>query len=423
MLHLSEVGLWKDTPSKSAEDVVQSLRGMVNTVKDTLICMESTAKGTGNLFHREWESAVTGESGYAPVFVAWWEIEEYLLDLDVAVKDFVASWSEYERGLWEQGATLEGINWYRNKKHTERMDDWRMMEEFPSNAEEAFQSSGRRVFAHEYVVKTRKGIEKPIYQGELIADSHKGADALQNIKFAKSNKGGRLRLWALPNDPIPEDGKLMKDRYCAFADIGGRARGTDFCSITVLDRYWMAFGGAPERVASWHGHLDQDLFAWECARLAKWYQNALLAIEVNSLKKKETTDGDHSFTVLDEIVKDYPRLYSRTLPEKVRQGYPDKWGFHTNKLTKPMIIDALNGALRDELYIERDEMAVKEMDYYEIKEDGSYGAKDGTHDDVVITTAGAFWLATSHMNTPKLLKPRNPVVTRNKKMFKSEAVI
>ena len=105
----------------------------------------------------------------------------------------------------------------------------------------------------------------------------------------------------------------------------------------------------------WHGHVDQDIFAWKCAQIASFYNNALLAIEVNSLKK-EMSEGEHYLTVLDQIAPYYSNLYARQeSPDKVRHGLPVKYGFHTNKATKPLIIDKLNAALRENGYIERAE--------------------------------------------------------------------
>jgi len=66
-----------------------------------------------------------------------------------------------------------------------------------------------------------------------------------------------------------------------------------------------------------------------------------------------------------------------------------------------MIIDALNAALRDRGYIERDDRACDEMDCYEVKPDGRYGAVEGKHDDHVIATAGGVWMAIKYMPAPR----------------------
>lgn len=398
LAHFSEVGLWTSTPRQSAESLAQSLRGTVQNLPYTMIVMESTAKGVGNFFHREWQNAVSGKSSYDPIFVPWFEIEIYRTDIKDKEK-FIKSMTDYDWFQWELGATLEGINWYKLHKSGENMDDITMFSEFPSTAEEAFSSTGRPAFNRLYVKKAEQSCQEPEIIGELRADSTKGKKALERIEFEK-NPSGNLWVWAEPDATI-----RVANRYCVFADIGGKHKGADYSCAKVLDRYFMMEGGIPEVVAVWHGHLEQDLVAWKCAQLAKWYNNALLAVESNSLRK-ENKDGDHFLTVLDEIAPYYDNLFTRTDPEKVKEGVPTVWGFHTNMKTKPLLIDTLNASLRDEQYIERDRRAISEMIMYELKEDGTYGAPEGEHDDHVIITAGSVWLAWKYMDMPKLVKTK-----------------
>jgi len=396
MIHLSEVGMWRSTLMKSAEDLAQNLRASVPDTSYTLIALESTAKGVGNFFHREWQEAVNGNSGYTPIFIPWFEIEIYQRDIS-NINSFIKNMTEYDWVLWELGATLEGINWYNHRKSSENYSTWRMQSEFPSTAAEAFASTGRRVFAPSYVLKARKNCMAPAFIGEIYGDSSRGKTALKNIKIEENSKGN-LRIWIHPDSTVN-----MKNRFCVFMDIGGRTEKADYTVIKVLDRYWLTEGGVPEVAAVWRGHLDQDLAAWKAAQIAKIYDNALLAVEMNSLnKEEENNEGDHFLTVLDEIAPHYDNLFSRTTPDQIKQGIPVKYGFHTNKSTKPMIIDCLNAALREESYVERDIIACDEMDTFEIKRNGSYGAVSGQHDDNVIVTAGTNWLSSSYMDLPKL---------------------
>jgi len=396
MLHLSECGVWKKTDGKSPEDLAQALRASIPTKPLTVVILESTAKGVGNFFHKEWLAAINKESGYTPIFIAWFEIEMYWTKIsDYSV--FIRKMDKKCWEMWEEGATLEGIKWHREFQKRENYDDWRMGSEFPTTWQESFQSTGRRAFSPLYVRKSRLNNRKPEWIGELYADSVKGKGALRNIKFNES-AGGNLYLWAKPDTT-----ELVANRYCLFGDIGGRSLGADYSVITVMDRYWMMESGAPEAVATWRGHLDQDLFAWKFVQLATWFNKGLAAMEVNSLKTLEG-EGDHHYTILDEISEHYDNLFAREDPEKVREGAPLKWGFHTNVKSKPMIIDCYNAAIRDDSYIENDARACDEADTYEIKDNGSYGAVEGSYDDILITRAGASWLALKYMDPVKVLK-------------------
>lgn len=392
MAHLSEVGLWKSTKTRSAEDLAQALSAAIPRKQNTLLVKESTAKGSGNYFHNEWIAAETGKSGYAAVFVPWFYIPLYQEEVKDKVA-FISTWTEYQWWQWEQGATVEGIKWYISHQRAEGFDDWRMKSEYPTTADEAFQSTGRRVFAPSYTLNAKATCIDPLYKGDLFGNDLSGKGSLKDIRFEDTPEG-RLWVWAKPDTSIK-----VSNRYCVFVDIGGRTEEADYSVIKVIDRYWMMHGGAPEVVATWRGHIDQDLLAWKAAQIATWYDNALMAVEVNSLNTK--TDGDHSYTILDEIADDYPNLYTRTRPDQVKEGVPAVYGFHTNNATKGMIIDTLNAALREKAYIERDVRAYHEMDWFEFKKDGTMGAVDGRNDDILICTAGAVWLAIKYMPPPK----------------------
>ena len=398
MVHMSEVGMWKSTPMQKAEDLAQAIRGSISYEPYTMIVMESTAKGVGNFFHDEWVNATNGNSSYIPLFVPWFEVEIYQRKID-DYQSFIEKMNEYDWFCWDKGANLEGINWYKTYKAAENRDDLNMFEEFPTTPEEAFQSTGRRAFNPFYVLAARKNCIEPVFKGDIVGDAVKGKDAFRNLRLEK-NPNGNLWIWSHPmREP------QMVRRYCSFGDVGGRSKGADYSILKVFDRYWMTDGGVPEVAAVWHGHSDQDLFAWKAAQISWFYNKALMAIESNSLRKENASaEGEHFLTVLDEIAPYYENLFARIDPEKIRQGAPVMYGFHTNVATKPMLIDGLNGALRDTLYLERDSRACDEFDYYEIREDGSYGAVEGKHDDHVIATAGNVWLSYKHMEMPMEIK-------------------
>ena len=62
-----------------------------------------------------------------------------------------------------------------------------------------------------------------------------------------------------------------------------------------------------------------------------------------------------------------------------------------------MVINFLNKALRDGLYIERCMETTYELDLYEFKENGKeMGAIEGNHDDRVMATAILVWVCYNH---------------------------
>jgi len=414
MAHLSEVGLWKDTEKIKAMNLISSLKETVPNQPYTVIVEESTAKGL-NYFYESWKSAVTGETSYRAVFIPWWQIDRDRTNLTIPVEEFVKSFSDYHWFLWELGATLEGINWYRLHKADNKYQDWEMMSENPSTAEEAFQSSGQKVFPPNYVLAARMLCAEPKIIGDIYSDARIGEDALKNVRIEKVHNGN-LSVWKTPEDC---KNLRIKNRFCGFADIGGISSKADFSCFKLIDREPMLYGNDPEVVLVWHGHLDQDIFAWKCAQICAAYANKdineypLLAFEIQSLDEKGR-EGNHALTILDQIKDFYPNLYTRNDEEKVGDEWIPKYGFHTNTKSKGLIIDTLRGAMREILmaqtdeqdgwgYVERDSRACDEFSWYEVKENGKMGNIDGKHDDHVIITAGSVWLAINRMDPPKII--------------------
>lgn len=139
MAHLSEVAFWGDGDSAAAERIVRTVGGSVPLAPDTVVVMESTADGTDNYFHDEWERAVKGESDKLPVFVPWHEIEIYSLDLtDEERAAWPARFDDYELALLHKtGLPVEKVAWYHCKRR-EYPSHEHMMAEYPSTPAEAF---------------------------------------------------------------------------------------------------------------------------------------------------------------------------------------------------------------------------------------------------------------------------------------------
>lgn len=404
MAHLTEVGLWKDTKGKKPEDLVQAIFGSINPKANTMKILESTAKGVGNYFHRTWQLAVKGENNFRPVFIAWFEIPLYSKPIE-DYEAFIPTMTDREKELFELGATLEAVNWYREKRK-EFADEWRFSSEYPSTPTEAFQSTGRRVFMLGYVKSNRESCQPAWWRGEVDGNQ-------LDCRFIKGE--GNMEVWYMPDLDTP-----MRDRYVVSVDVGGVGDKSDYSCIRVFDRYSMIEAGVPEIVAQWYGHIEHDKLAWKAAQIAHLYGDALLVIESNTLETAGT-EGNHFEYILNEIAGNYSNLYSRTSEIEIKQGRPRRWGFHTNTSTKPLVINFLIKALRDGLYVEHCTSTCDELDLYEYKENGKeMGAVEGNHDDRVMATAIGLWVCYNHP-LPSVVSKYNP--SRKKTRIISEASI
>ncbi len=420
LVHLSEVGIWKATDGKRPEDIVRSACKGVLYQPYTMIIYESTANGVGNFFHREYIDARDNpHSQFRSMFVAWFDIEQNTLPID-NIEEFAATLYEnrnntnepsnreesgrYLWWLWQRGATLEGINWYIIERAGVQTHG-EMAAECPSDDVEAFVNTGASVFDKYRVEPLRKACRDPRKVGDIYAGEDEGEGALQGVRFREDHQG-QLWIWDMPDAPDPQN--IVLDRYLTVVDVGGRSNKADWSVVVVYDRFAMIDGGKPCVVAQWYGHIDIDLLAWKAAQIAAFYDNSLLVIESNTLEthdRERDVDGDQSHYVLNQIKDVYPNLYARRQSEEdIRQGLPRKYGFHTNVSTKPMIISNLIKVVREGMYIERDQRCLNEMLVYEKKQNGSFGAVQGEHDDLVMTRAIGLHICFNEMQLPSIIK-------------------
>ena len=423
LVHLSEVGLWKETDGKKPEDIVRSACSGILLRPYTMIVYESTPNGVGNFFHKEYLAAKKGQSQFEAMFVAWFEIEQYELPFEneadkyeFAKKLFANRRNEevksdreepgtYHWRLWEKGATLEAIHWYvsERSKYTNHGD---MASEYPSDDIEAFTYSGRKVFSSEDVEQFRPACRAPRWIGEIYGSADEGEKAIEGLRF-KKEADGRLFMW---HDVEKGEDEEVTDQYLVIVDVcKGHTKNADFADILVLNRQPMMDGEPPVVAAEWHGHIDMDKLAWKAMQVAAYYNNALLVIESNTLETNNTKgEAEYILTLIHEV---YGRqLYARKQSaEDIRQGLPKKYGYHTNPLTKKVVIYNLKVVIRERLYVEREEACLDEYLTYVETENNVFEAMEGYHDDRLMTRAIGMQVCYHEMELPRIVKKINNI--------------
>ena len=405
MAHLSETAFWRPSPTHSPEDLIRAVCGSIALAPNTLIAMESTANGIGNYFHNEWLRCRDGHGDKRAVFVPWYEIEIYRLEPDDP-EALEASLTPYERKLRdEHGCDPAQINWYRNKLR-EYPTHRQMMAEFPTTDTEAFANTGTGLFSPEKVEALRQGCFRPRVISEFTivrnddrenmakdyilaqrkhlparyglngeAQSRYPAILAHVARHSARNGGAAERCPSSWTDDIDVWQEPREEgEYVAAVDVGGRTSRADYSVVAVM----RIDGDKPEVAAQWRGHIDHDLLAEKAMAVATLYNNALLAVESNTLEQ-----AGAGMYILQRLRREYPNLYIRST---------GRTGFHTNTATKGMIITELMAAVRDGSYIERDTRACDEMLSFEQAPDGSYAARPGSHDDILMTRAIALHL-------------------------------
>lgn len=343
----------------------------------TLIVIESTANGTGNFFHDEWQRNISGHGDKHPVFIPWYQIEIYTAPVrdEQHAREIWQTLTPYEKNLWHKfSLSIEQIKWYHDKAREYPTAD-QMHAEFPTTPDEAFVNTGANVFAAEHIEALRAACSRP-------------ADTPPD-RLLRAMPTGQLDIWQRPRSDT---------RYIAAVDVGGRTARADWSVIAVF-----TYDTVPELVAQWRGHIDHDLLADYAMTLAATYNRALLVVESNTLESENMESSAEG--ILTRMHTLYDNLYCR------RAGATDdspgtRPGLHTNRATKAAMIERLISAVRPPAsYIERDSEACNELASYLCYPNGSYAARRGKHDDLLMTRAIALYVIS--LDPPRIPAPRH----------------
>lgn len=411
LLHASELGEWEN-----GEDLVASL---LETVPDeqymekpSMMFLESTAKGRGNYFHKEFKAAVAGKTNFEPFFFPWWILDTYERDHGVPLGEL----SDYEKFLVDlisKGHTVAGqhisidpkripakIHFYRRKKKNFEATPEKLTQEYPSTWQEAFISSGKNVFSA-LALQEMENDAEPVGETEyynLIPGELHDDFILERVPFEEQEEPddftykAPLKIWT---HPIP--GR----EYVIGADVAEGLKNGDFSVADVVDTTTM------ETVARWRGHVDPDKFGEVIGALGTYYNYALVGVEVNN----------HGLTTIQKLRDTfYTNLFKR------ERGYDEDFeeptsnlGWKTDIRTKRLMIDSLVRLVREKIITDKDVVFIGEAFAFVRDDRGRMNAEEGEHDDTVMAKAIAFQLFDWGENDIKGLEVHKPRKALNSK--------
>lgn len=348
-LHLSEFAWWQGDPA-------QTLLGLMQAVpheRDSLVIIESTANGF-NEFKKLWDAAESGQSEFAPVFCAWWEMPEYRLPYDGF------SLTEEEKEMKERfGLDCEQIAWRRWCLANNCGGSVEMFrQEYPASPEEAFIASGACLFDTEKVI----GRINECPDGEQMRIKYDfDGDRITNAELV--NGESDLIIFEEPKKGHP---------YVIGADTAGE--GSDFNVAQIIDN------ATGRQVARMRTHEDEGLFARDLFALGTIYNGALIAVECNF-----STYPNRELERLG-----YKRIYVRKKEDLFTRKMIDAFGFRTTAITRPIILSNLVDIVRESVHLINDKDTLKEMLVFCKNERGRAEALAGEHDDCVMALAIAY---------------------------------
>ena len=144
----------------------------------------------------------------------------------------------------------------------------------------------------------------------------------------------------------------------------------DYSCVQVID----AKNG--EQVAVWHGRIPPDELAHEVYNIGIWYGNALCCVESNN----------HGLTTITQLRQlGYPNLFRKRSLNSETNRMSQEFGWKTTRTSKPLMIDDLGMALKNEELVIRDEYTLQELRTFVRNERGSMSGSP--HDDRVMALA------------------------------------
>jgi hypothetical protein len=390
-LHCSEVASW----SQGGEDYLLGLLNCVVQGYDTEAVIESTASGVGGVYHDMFWDAHDGNSGWEAVFFPWYIYEPYSKPFDNEEEKDIFRDSlgkdpryggEEESGLlgtvceFDVGkekslsfeVTLENLNWRRQCIKTQCQNDLRKFhQEFPSNARQAFVTTGRSVFdldvLTEMVLSSEKRQREAPSEGFYIPVQAYKEGRVKEKYVIEAMDEGDLQIW---NRPLKEREYRIGVDVSEGLEIG---RDTDWSVAVVLD------ATSYEEVALLRTKIDPDLLAWQLTSIGRWYNNAQLFVERNN----------HGLVTLKFLsdVHLYPNIYSEKILDERSSRTARKIGFHTTVKSKPLIIDYLKELIREREITLYSPKVIDELQTFANMPNGKMAAQPGSHDDCVMALA------------------------------------
>jgi len=342
--HLSELAFWSHS---TAEENFNAIMQAVPNKPNTAVFIESTANGVSGKFYDLWKGACEGTNGFIPVFLPWYIQEEYQ-EPWVYGSDYTP---EEEELIKKYQLTNEQLAFRRKKVAQNGIDLFR--QEYPSDADEAFLTSGRPIFNPDQILEFLEKANEPVARM-----------ALEDETWVKHPRG-ELTLY---KDVNPGE------MYTIGADVAMGIRGGDYSVAQVLD-------SKKRHVATFRGHVHPDYFADVLLRLGEFFNDAYIICESNS----------HGLLTCTRLYKDYgySNFHTEIVVDKISDKETIKLGFSTTSKSKPLVINELRASLRmDELEI-HDKVTLREMLTYIETETGGMEAEAGCHDDCVMSLAFA----------------------------------
>lgn len=314
--------------------------------------MFSTANGMGNFFHETWQESLQGDSEWGSAFRPWSAVPE------------------------------RDAEWHKRTQKKYRTRPYLFFQEYPATPEEAFLKSGNTALNMEAIREL--DFEPPLFRYDLALLNEDDPDWSRMVDAMLIPEGEErdleLWVWELPSTERDEHNRLVRQpNYVVGVDVAEGLDDGDYSAIAVEDV------NAQQIVATMRAHVPVEDLGRYVAWIGYWYYVALVGVERNNM----------GLVPLQHLQQNgYPRLFRMdTIAQQKRGDRTPRYGYHTNKATKPKMVVDFNKLLRSQVLLLHDDRFLHEAGTFISDGKGGYGASSGNHDDLVMAVLIAHQLA------------------------------
>lgn len=365
-IHATEIPQWA-----KPDETMQAILATIPDDPDTMVFVETTAKGASGWFYETWLAAMEDvkrgiEPEFYPVFVEWWHTKRYKRKRRSGEPKLNATELEFKA---KYGLTDEQCYWYRDQR---RKYGERVAEEFPCTWQEAFLSSGLPYFRREVMDAYREALpeEEPLRVGRYKMLTPKTA-------VWENDPGEGTRIYG-----NPEEGH----RYSIGVDFAsGRAK--DYSAIVVMDVE------ARRVVATHKSQWNPDKVLQEAVLLGLTYKGpdgrpALIVPERNGIGQ---TLVDMLVAPPSERGLGYTNVYREHDTVAVKHHRGARYGWATSNRSREWLLEELATDVHNLSLSIPCPFVVAEMGTFVFSDDEGTKAEaaDGANDDLVMALAFA----------------------------------
>lgn len=359
MCHLSEFALYsKGIQSSSLGTVEQALAKN----KDSMIIIESTARGIENYHYQLWRSSTKRDGRYKPFFFGWTDKSHTKLfsyEIDVAIEWYKSinkglrlsadplELSQYEKKIMEEtNATLNQLMWRRWK--LTGMSEETFQQEYPAFPEEAFISTSLSIFDAKMIT------ERTYY----VPDALTHIPTLPQSLLTYLNNG--LKIYKLPK---------QGEKYFGGVDVAAGLK-QDSSTINILD-------SNGEQVAVFdRNDIPPYKFTKIIIALGHYFNYTMFLIERNS----------YGLDVLNRLVKEeyYVQVLRTKKFDKITGQTKWEHGWYNDNVSKVKLVTDGREYVELGMVLINDLETLEQMRIYN-KDGSGYGNQRGVdnHDDLV----------------------------------------